>query len=105
MASRNNITGDVQASRPATRQYRDNYDNIFRKKEEAVACMSSTAHAPSVAAEIILERIETVINGASVVATISPPLKVSELEYNEFLKYLQEKYAEVYSNFLAIQAN
>jgi hypothetical protein len=102
MVSRNNITGDVQASRPATRQYRDNYDAIFGKKE--AACMSSMVHVPSVEAEITLEHIKTVINGASVVATMSPPLKVSELEYNEFLKYLQEKYSEVYSNFLATQA-
>ena len=105
MASRNNITGDVQASRPANRQYRDNYDSIFRKPEEVASCsMSSTALAPSVAAEIILERIETVINGASVVATMSPPLRVSELEYKEFQKYLKEKYHEVYKVFLATQA-
>ena len=103
MVSRNNITGDVQASRPTSRQYRDNYDAVFGKKE-SVSCMSSMAPAQSVAAEIILERIETVINGALVVATMSPPLKVSELEYSEFQKYLKEKYSEVYSNFLATQA-
>lgn len=104
-ASRNNITGDVQASRPANRQYRDNYDSIFRKDKEEPSCsMSSMAPAPSVAAEIILERIETVINGASVVATMSPPLRVSELEYKEFQKYLKEKYHEVYKVFLATQA-
>jgi hypothetical protein len=102
-ASRNNITGDVQASRPATDAYRDNYDVIFGKKESAT-CMSSMVLVPSVVAEITLERIETVINGASVVATMSPPLKVSELEYNEFQAYLKEKYHEVYSCFLATQA-
>ena len=33
MATKNDITGDTVTSRPASDNYRDNYDAIFRKKE------------------------------------------------------------------------
>ena len=36
MASRNNVTGDKQQTKPATDAYRDNFDNIFKKKDEDI---------------------------------------------------------------------
>ena len=37
MATKNDITGDSISSRAPSSAYRDNYDAIFRKKEERVA--------------------------------------------------------------------
>jgi hypothetical protein len=38
MVANNDITGDAIMTPPASKVYRDNYDQIFRKKKEAEVC-------------------------------------------------------------------
>ena len=43
MATRNDITGDLIATRQITDSYRDNFDKIFRKKKDEPTNTESTA--------------------------------------------------------------
>ena len=43
MVSRNEITGDALRSKATSKQYADNYDRIFRKKEKADGNQSQEA--------------------------------------------------------------
>ena len=38
MASRNDVTGDLIKSRKNTKEFEDNFDNIFRKKPKDPLC-------------------------------------------------------------------
>jgi hypothetical protein len=44
MAANNDITGDVITTAPASKAYRDNYDQIFRKKQEVDVCDKCGQH-------------------------------------------------------------
>jgi hypothetical protein len=44
MAANNDITGDAIITSPASKAYRDNYDQIFRKKREDVICDKCGQH-------------------------------------------------------------
>ena len=44
MAARNDITGDAISSRASTNTYRDNWDEIFKKKKESQDAEPNTAN-------------------------------------------------------------
>ena len=45
--SKNDITGDTIQSKLSTQKYRDNWDLIFRKKNEQTETVSEDARLPS----------------------------------------------------------
>ena len=54
--ARNDITGDVIKSRPPTQQYRDNYDEIYKKKPMKPKLVTATWCGPCKLLKDQLER-------------------------------------------------
>jgi hypothetical protein len=59
MVANNDITGDAIITAPASKAYRDNYDQIFRKKKEADAiCDNCGQHYYEGVAEECIKKVD-----------------------------------------------